>query len=301
MKGQAVYDEIMASDKLPSPNAIARELTMLTQQPDVPLADVTRVIASDPALCGRIMRAVNASALGIRRHVASVDQAVTMLGMRAVARIAVEVSLLTQNRGGLAEFDYGEFWAESLARAVVARVLAAHTKRIPPDEAFTYGLLSGIGRLALVSVFPEMYRQMLLTLGVASRAELAEAERAVFEVDAEMLSALMMRDWGMPAYHAALTGGGDRSAAARGRDQDLLQACRAGAKVAWILIRSGADRTELASAMQALAALGIDAEVASYLFPDILATYREAGINLQIRTPAVPSLGEIYARAADSS
>ncbi len=169
MKGQAVYDEIMASDRLPSPDAVARELMTLTQQPEVALADVTRVIAGDPALCSRIMRAVNASALGIRHQVASVEQAVAMLGMRAVARIAVEVSVLNQNREGLAEFDYGEFWAESLARGVVARVLAAHTRRLPPDEAFTHGLLSGIGRLALVSVFPQMYRQMLVTLGTAAK------------------------------------------------------------------------------------------------------------------------------------
>ncbi len=298
MNGPPDYDAIIADDKLPSPGAVAVELVNLTRDPDAGLEDVVRLVAMDPAICARVLRAVNSAKAGVRQRIVAVEQAVTMLGMRSVARMAVEVSVLERTRAGLTEFDYGSFWAESLARAVAAQVLATRTRYVPADEAFTYGLLAGIGRLALVSVHPRQYRELLLTLGRHTRSELDEAERAVFQIDAETLSARMLQAWGLPSYLDAMLAE-QAGGAVVSRDQLLLRTCRAAGLVARIMIETQVTRDQIATAMQAMAALGVGAEVVTHLFPDIVASLHEAGAVLQISTRSADSLAEVYANAID--
>ncbi len=194
-----IYEQIMSDERVPSPKGVALEILKLTQTEGASAADIGRVVETDPAISARLIKTVNAPLVGVRNQIASVDQAITLLGFRAVSAIAVAFSVVEENRSGLPEFDYDAYWSESLAKACSMRKLAAQTKVLLPAEGLTHGLLSGIGRLALASVFPDRYRDVLLTLGDASADEMAQAELAVFEVDAETLSAFMLKEWGMPA------------------------------------------------------------------------------------------------------
>jgi HD-like signal output (HDOD) protein len=299
MTASANYLAIIASDHLPSPGPIAFELLELSRRQSIDLCEVERVVASDPAISARALRAVNSAAFGSGIRVVSVAQAVRLLGLRGLARIAVEVTVLGKHRQGLAEFDYSSFWAESLARGAAAHVLANATGSAERDEAFTCGLLGTIGRLALVSTHPATYREMLATLGSADSLALAEAEREVFDVDVELLSALMMRSWGMPAYHDAMVGERARDPATIEHDERLLLICRAAGHVARLLVAHRTSRGELAKAMQALAMIGIDAAAAAQTFPDIVSEYHDCGRSFKIPVSHVGSLAEIYAAASD--
>lgn len=299
MSGAGVLARILADDRLPAPSAVVSRLLTLTRSRDAALEEVAGVVALDPAIAARVMRTVNAARSGTGKCVTSVGEAVTRLGLRAVARIAIEVSLVDRHRSGLAEFDYGGFWSHSLARAVAAKVLATCSRRVPGDEAFTYGLLYSVGRLALVSVFPQAYRNLLRALGKTHVAEVAAAERNVFDVDAEELSAAMMKTWGLAALRDTMTNDGARDAATVAHDSALLQHCRTADLVARLMIGGVVTRDELACTMQAIAALGVGVEVVAEVFPDIIGAYHENGVDLQIRTCTAASLQEIYARAVD--
>ncbi|MFO1076434.1 MAG: HDOD domain-containing protein [Planctomycetota bacterium] len=296
MDAPAQYLAIMASDNLPSPSALALELIELTRQPEVDMAAITRIVASDPAICARAIRAANASTVGARK-VSSVEQAVRLLGLRGIARVAVGVSMVDRYRGGLVEFDYAAYWAESLGRAVAAQVLALETRFGQADEAFTYGLLADIGRLALVTVHPVRYGEMLLTLGSTDPGELAEAELALFDIDVGLLSALMLREWGMPALHAALARDAGPEPTATARDARLLEICRAAGLVANLLVTQQVCRTQLAAVMKALAEIGIGVDHAAEAFPDIVAAWRECGASFDVRVRPVGALAELYATA----
>lgn len=295
----SVYESIMAHENLPSPNAVALEVLRLTRDPDTDMVSLVRVITTDPAICARIIRTVNAPATGVGRHVASIEAAISLLGFRVVAGIAVACSVLDNNRSGLPEFDYDAFWRRSVAQAVAVKVFAHHAKAMPVDEAFTYGLLCGIGRLALVSVFPQRYREMLLTLGAADESELTGAERTVFSIDSETLSAAMMREWGMPLYERGLAIAAKDATSGSHRESTLVRMCRVAGLLARVLVEPNVDREQLAAVMRGLPVDGIDADLMVWLFQDIVARYREAGAIFQIDTPMVPALAEIYAHARD--
>lgn len=294
MNAEAVERQILASDALPTPGPVAQELAVLSRRREVQIDEIVRVVASDPGICSRALRVVNAASHGVGRYVTTIGDAVRLLGMRGITRVAIEVSVLGRHRDGVPEFDYGVFWADALARAVAAQVLARVTRRAPPEDAFTCGLLSTVGRLALVTVFPSRYREMLATLGRATDDELAEAEREVFEVDVERLSAAMMARWGIVSLVAALQEPGQTA----GND-GLLAICRAAAEVARLMTGSAVARADLARTMNALGDIGVGAELAAELFPEIVAGFREGGAGFEILLPTVGTLSELYANAVD--
>jgi diguanylate cyclase (GGDEF)-like protein len=93
-------------------------------------------------------------------------------------------------------FDYEAYWTCSLATGIAAQRLAVHAQT-PPDESFTCGLLSGVGRLALATAFPKKYSEILQK--DLSGPDLAHAERQQFGIDHAELSAEMLTSWGLPA------------------------------------------------------------------------------------------------------
>jgi HD-like signal output (HDOD) protein len=290
-------DELLADERLPSPNAVALEVMRLADDPDTDGAELAAVVARDPAIASRLLRIANAGATGNRGAVSSVQQAVRMLGFGAVARIAIVVSVLEQNRTGRAEFDYERYWHESLAAAVGARTLAYYLKMSPADAAFTCGLLCRIGRLALVTLRPAMYRGVCRAVAEGEHADLAAAEAAVFGIDAEALSAFMMREWGMPHYDRVLgrLRGGESAAAVPAKT--LVGICRVARRIAKVLLEWNVKRDQLTAVMGDLSALGLPPDSFSGLFAIIAESFCEEGRILDVTVPGLHSLEELCACA----
>jgi two-component system cell cycle response regulator len=134
------FHEIKATGELPSPSGIALALLELIQRDDTTIADIARVLQGDPALTGRLLKFVDSPFVGQRRAVASVSDAILLVGLHAVRQIVVGLSVLSGYRNGKCTgFDYDRFWTTSLARAVAAEALSARYLGCPPEEAFTCG------------------------------------------------------------------------------------------------------------------------------------------------------------------
>ena len=248
-----------------------------------------------------MLRAVNVPITGVPREISSVQQAATLLGFETVKAITLAFSLLSGHRQGpCKEFDYEQFWSESLARAVAMRKLADHLRAMPPDEAYTYSLLSLIGRLALVSVFPDRYANVLVAVGSEDRAELWEAEVAVFQIGADDLSALMIRDWGMPKLAWAL----EHESVAAKNESDARVALMApmihlSASMAELLVEPTTFRTHLAALSCDANRLGLDPDELASLFDLIAEEWRAAGSDLSVHTRQVPALPHLYSHASE--
>ncbi len=153
---------------------------------------VTHLVRMDPALAGRILRYANAARGGSLRHIASLNHAVTFLGLFRLRQIALGFSLVDSYRSGACKaFDYTGYWAASLATGIAAEQIAplAHC---PLDESFTCGLLSGVGRLALATAFPKDYSTLLEKQ--ADPAGQSQAEEDGFGISHTSLSAEMLQN-----------------------------------------------------------------------------------------------------------
>jgi HD-like signal output (HDOD) protein len=190
------FDEFKTSERLPSPSGTARLIIQLVQKDTTSVQELSQLIKTDPALASRIIGFANSAFIGVHRPIVSLNEAVNLIGMKTVSTFALCLSLISKNQASnCINFNYDIYWAQALANAISIATITAHERTAIPEEAFSLGLLSNIGRLALATAWPDVYSDLLYkTYGY----ELMELERECFSVDHNKLSLLLLKDWGFP-------------------------------------------------------------------------------------------------------
>lgn len=281
------FETLKAGGMLPSPQGVALAVLELTQKHDASIQTLTHLVQTDPAMSGRILRYANAVHGGSLRHIASLPHAIVFLGLFRVRQIALGFSLIDHYRSGAcAAFDYLGYWTASLATGITAQQVSAQAQ-CPPDESFTCGLLSGIGRLALATVFPNEYDVMLRQN--FSALALGEAESNSFGLDHAALSAELLQDWGLPEifyqavrYHELPN---EAPFAAGSRAQTLTAALHFAAKVGDLLNLDAAQRWErVPSLYHAAAQIGLEDHQVPPLVEKVIAQWQGWGRELRLPT-----------------
>lgn len=192
------FEQLKASGDLPSPRGVALAIMRMTLQEEVSVHELGRVIRTDPAFTGRLVKAANGIIGYGRRPIVSVQDALTILGLPAVRNMALGFSLLTQYGKGVCEgFDYQHFWAQSLLRALGTQMLTLRNRVIAPDEAYSLGLLANVGELALATLYPHDYGKLRAEAG-SDRVRIGELESRAYAMTNAELGAAMLVDWGIP-------------------------------------------------------------------------------------------------------
>ena len=192
-------EEIRTGSDLPSPKGIAIRVIELTRIDDVTNQEVAHAIKTDPTLSSRLIKAANALVAYQTRPIASVVDAVSVLGFNKVRQLVLGLSVMDSSRtGACSKFDYQNFWARSLLSAIVAQNLVLNSGIGSAEEVFVLGLLGQIGRLALASACPVEYARVLDSAMQAGNAEIVRLELAEFGFDHNQLTQAMLADWGMP-------------------------------------------------------------------------------------------------------
>lgn len=192
-------DAVVARLKqLPSlPSAVTALLASFGSD-DVEVTQVAGQIARDQGLTARVLRVANSSFYGLQSRVGTINEAVVVLGFRAVRSMVLAVGVggafrMTQCPG----FDAPAYLRHGVAVALAARAMAADAGQ-NPELAFTAGILHDIGELLLASNFSTEYAAVL-----AYRKQhdclLVEAERDVLGMDHAEVGGLLAETWRFPA------------------------------------------------------------------------------------------------------
>jgi diguanylate cyclase (GGDEF)-like protein len=278
---------------------VALAILRLTQSENASMQELSKVLESDPALAGRVLKFANSVRFGSRRPAVAVRDAVVRLGMRMVRQLALGFSVLSNSRTGPCRaFNYEDFWARSLARALAAKAISARGRKIPHDEAFSCGLLGQVGRLALASVHPEAYAEILAKSAGSSPEEICSQERVAFAIDHNELTAALLLDWGIPeefvegVRHYEIPEEGDLVEGSRA--SALGHSLRVAEQWAAVCVADEASRQQIIPTVLALGReLGIDPEPVAILYDEILAEWKEWGQILEVKTAELPSFSEL--------
>ena len=181
-KKEAVLQQVIDAGALPTLSTVASKLIEITAKEETTALEIARLIAQDVSLSTKILKVVNSSFYNFPNEVGTIQQAVAILGTRAVRSLVLSFSFLHMERprhgGG---FSYEGFWEESLAAAVASKLIMAKVSDIDPEEAFTVSLLQNLGKLILACAFKEQYDDLL------QRAE--GSEKRLLELEVEELGA----------------------------------------------------------------------------------------------------------------
>lgn len=190
---------------LPSLPASVTELLSSIDDPEADTAAIARRIARDQGLTTRILRVANSPFYGQSHRIASIADAVIVLGLRSVRALAVAASFTSVFKVGAdAEAELRAFWQHGISAALCARLLAVRVG-VPAEEAFIGGLLHDIGRVALVVSFP---RHMAAVAAYRRERDCQpiDAENAVLGLDHALVGRLMSERWRFPSSLCAAIG-----------------------------------------------------------------------------------------------
>ncbi|MBN2171669.1 MAG: GGDEF domain-containing protein [Candidatus Krumholzibacteriota bacterium] len=187
------------TDTLPSLPHVAVEILHRTRDADVPMSSLAAIIETDPALAAKVLKVVNSSFFGLSRRIGSIQQALTMLGLRTVRVMVLSLSFVDSLRdGGDGGFDFEAYWRRSLGSAVAARLLARAVDRGLEDEAFVAGLLADLGMVAAWRSARDDYRPVLAAWA-RGEGSLAAVEARYLGTDHAALGGALLAGWGLPA------------------------------------------------------------------------------------------------------
>ncbi|MCP5021107.1 MAG: diguanylate cyclase [bacterium] len=192
------FDELRLTGALPSPSAIGLRVLEITQNDDYDQAELVQTVMADPALSGRVIQLANSAIHAGQATVETVREAALRLGSKTLRSLALGFSLVGQDEGNRGGLDHHTFWSRSLATAVAASTLSFERRIFAPAEAFTCGLLAGIGQLAFASLYPERYERFMGWDVCFHDARLAKLESCAFGMNHAEVASLMMEDWGFP-------------------------------------------------------------------------------------------------------
>jgi HD-like signal output (HDOD) protein/GGDEF domain-containing protein len=176
---------------------VALEIVRLTSEPQVDPRLLIDLLEKDPALTCKVLRVVNSSFFGLRREVADLNQALTVLGNKPLRLLVLGFSLPDELFAEMAAEQLEWYWRTTLTRAVAARQLATELWHEPGDEAFIAGMMQDIGILALLRELGQPYAKLLSGV-IHQRSDLAALERDSLGFDHVELSAALMRQWHLP-------------------------------------------------------------------------------------------------------
>ena len=186
---------------LPPVPLVASRVMALVQERRTTADSLARVVSTDQALTGKLIRMSNSAELAFGRRCSTVKEAVHLLGFLQVRQVAVASSLMGLFDGTLPNetwFDADLFWAHSLTVAVAAEMLAKSTGKAKPDDAFTAGILHDIGRLVIRRALPAEFRaagEMALESGIP----IHEAELTTTGYSHERVGRALARQWQFPS------------------------------------------------------------------------------------------------------
>jgi HD-like signal output (HDOD) protein len=148
------------------------QLAELTAQQETDAARLVRLVESDAAVVGEIMRVANSAALRPRAGVASLQHAVSWLGVAEVRNIALAAAV----RGGVFtapghEPETEELWREACLGSLWAKEVA-RLRRRNAEAAFLAGLMHRAGAALALKILARFEREQRTALDGKTFADL---------------------------------------------------------------------------------------------------------------------------------
>lgn len=192
MQLEALFKQPQA---LPAVPKIVHELIDSFNSDDVSIDDIAKKLAADPVLSARLLRLANSAYYHVSRSIGTVQDALTMLGFVTVRTLVIS-SGLTGGYKSMPGMDLKQFWRYSMHTAAVAGWVAKKAG-VNADQAFTVGLMHGIGQLVMHSGMPE---QMLALDKLVSPMDprRIDMERTSFGYHFATVGAELARQWRFP-------------------------------------------------------------------------------------------------------
>ena len=198
VKSEKLQGVISKIDSLPSLPALYLELIEELKKEDAEIQVVARIVGKDIGMSTKVLQLVNSAFFGVRKHVASSDQAVKLLGIDTIEGLVLSIHIFSQfDNREIKGMSLETTWNHGLTVGACAKKISkaekADSKEV--DNSFLAGTLHDIGKIILAANLPDDYSKVLeISRGNGGDIILAESE--VFGVTHAEVGAYLLGLWG---------------------------------------------------------------------------------------------------------
>ncbi|MCD6526673.1 MAG: HDOD domain-containing protein [Desulfuromonas sp.] len=202
MKQRATREEILkAIQNVPLLSPSASQLLQVTAREDHDIQDVIDIVKCDSALTARVLKIVNSVAYGLAYQVSTIDRAISYLGDRTIAGIALGDSASALFHKELAGYEgpKSELWNHDLRTAIAAREIARYaTQPLNADVAFTAGILHAVGKAVLSDFLSNSANDVLIGIDSHEVGDYLAGERELVGIDHTEAGFELAKNWDLP-------------------------------------------------------------------------------------------------------
>jgi len=183
---------------LPTLPSVLLRVNDLVNNPKSSALQLSRVIMEDQALTVRLLRLVNSPFYGFPRRIATVTEALTILGFNQVRNLLLTVTVVDLlGAEETADFSPMRLWQHSVGTAVAGSLIAKRIGHEDREELFVAGLLHDVGKLVEFQVARKFFLQALQVVKVRDLL-LRDAEQEVFGYSHDQVGRLLGEQWKLP-------------------------------------------------------------------------------------------------------
>ncbi|WP_250546796.1 HDOD domain-containing protein [Stutzerimonas nitrititolerans] len=191
---------ILQGISVPPQPQIMVDLQMEQVMPEPDLRNIARLISQDPGLSGALLKTVNSSFFGLANRIASIRQAVNLLGCNSVINLINAQSI----KGELSDdaiVTLNRFWDTAQDVAMASLTLAKRIGYPAPDEAYTLGLFHNCGIPLMVKRFPG-YMSVLEEAYASASAEtrVTDIENRALNTNHAVVGYFTAKSWNLPLH-----------------------------------------------------------------------------------------------------
>ncbi|ANQ85942.1 HDOD domain-containing protein [Azoarcus olearius] len=187
-------EEALKGVSIPSCPAILTELLAELRKPQANGKRVAQLISQDVGLAAMVVKSANSPLFGSARQIASVADAIKLLGFSTVSNLVCEG--LLRSTIGTQDASLERFWDSSVHTASVMAELAGRLGGAPRDTAYTFGLFRDCGIPLLVQRFPG-YKKVLGTANEKTDQVFTAIEDEALSTNHAVLGYFLARSWGL--------------------------------------------------------------------------------------------------------
>jgi len=184
--------------RLPCSPSLLPQLALALQSDESSANEIERLISLDASLAAATLRLANSAAFG-RGGIDTLEGAVFRLGAKEIYRLAALVLVNRWETGSKTalRWEPGDFSRHALCTAIAAEVLAEMTRRVEPQTAYTAGLVTDLGKLALAHCCAGFY-PLVRASCAEKKCTWEQAEGEVFGYHHGDVSVRLLQAWKFP-------------------------------------------------------------------------------------------------------
>ena len=191
---------IARMETLPSLPSLYIQVVQELESEDASIHKIGEIISKDVGMTAKILQLVNSAFFGLRRHISSPAQAVSMLGIETVKALVLSVQVFARfDQSKVTGFSIESLLRHSTTCGLCSRMIAAQEvsdKKIV-DDALMAGMLHDAGKVVLAANVPESLSQAYVIAGKKKIAR-HEAEYEVLGTTHAEVGAYLLGLWGLP-------------------------------------------------------------------------------------------------------